>query len=340
VSLHSAACAPFALPSLFRAALLLALACSVLGARPLTAQKNPPPPAVPVQPPGPTPAQIAAQADSIRAAEASQVIARCQIRDGVDPPNIRVRCWEAARMGAPTDPRVVDGMLDAQRALDAAEKTASTQAQTKASRDSIEMLLARARADLSRGSLDQADQWVTDILAKDATNERALALRGQVSTARVWQSRKEQLKVLAGVVLMVSVGVGLLAKRLFAKRAAAREAAPATAAATARKVAIKIVDGVGRGRMYTVESDVFRIGAAESEKKEEKNDLVLSDSKGLVSRFHCALLRRDKKWILVDSSLNGTRLNDKPVARGEPHTVRDGDEITIAGVSRMTFLSF
>ncbi|MEO7520862.1 MAG: FHA domain-containing protein [Gemmatimonas sp.] len=325
----------------FRGA-LLALSLVALLPRNALAQKNQQPvPVAPAPPPGPTPAQIAAQADSIRSAEASQVIARCQIRDGVDPPNIRVRCWEAARMGAPTDPRVVDGMLDAQRALDVAEKTASSQAQTKASRDSIETFLARARTDLSRGSLDQADHWITDILAKDATNERALALRGQVSTARVWQSRKDQLKVLAGVVAVLAVGFGLIAKKLFAKRAAAKEAAPAAAATAApgRKIALKIVDGVGRGRMYTVDSDVFRIGAAESDKKEEKNDLVLSDSLGLVSRFHCALLRRDKKWILVDSSLNGTQVNDKPVARGEQRAVRDGDEITIAGVSRLTFLS-
>jgi hypothetical protein len=301
-------------------------------ARLASAQKAPPPP---------TPAQLAAaaaaQADSIRAAEASQVITRCQIRDGVDPPNIRVRCWEAARMGAPTDHRVVDGMLDAQRALDAAEKSASTQAQSKASRDSIETFLARARTELSRGSVDQADSYVNDILAKDATNDRALALRNQISTARVWIARKEQLKVLGAVLLVVAVGVGVLAKKLFAKRAAAKES-PAVVAAAQRKVALKIVDGVGRGRMYTVESEIFRIGAAESDRKEEKNDLILSDSLGLVSRFHCALLRRDKKWILVDSSLNGTLLNDRPVGRGEPQTVRDGDEITIAGVSRLTFL--
>jgi hypothetical protein len=313
----------------------IALAMQLFVAGVSSAQKPPPPP---------TPAQLAAaaaaQADSIRTAEASQVITRCQIRDGVDPPNIRVRCWEAARMGAPNDHRVVDGMLDAQRALDAAEKSASTQAQSKAARDSIETFLARARTELSRGSLDQADSYVNDILAKDATNDRALALRNQISTARVWQARKQQLTALGAILLVVIVGASVVAKKLFAKKAEAKEApAAAGPAATQRKIALKIVDGVGRGRMYTVESEIFRIGAAESEKKEEKNDLIISDSAGLVSRFHCALLRRDKKWILVDSSLNGTLLNDRPVARGEPHTVRDGDEITIAGVSRLTFLA-
>ncbi len=313
---------------IFMSALMLAVHATIA-----SAQKNAPP-----VPAGPTPAQIQMHADSMRAAEASQVITRCQIRDGADPPNIRVRCWEAARMGAPTDPRVVDGMLDAQRALDAAEKVTASQALTKSSRDSIETFLARARTELSRGSLDQADSWVTNVLAKEATNEQALTLRSQISTARVWQSRKDQLKVLAAVVAMLVVGVGFLSKKLFANRAAAKEA-PTAVAASQRKIALKIVDGVGRGRIYTVESDIFRIGAAESEKKEEKNDLVLSDSLGLVSRFHCALLRKEKKWILVDSSLNGTLLNDKPVARGEPHAVRDGDEITIAGVSRLTFLA-
>ena len=295
-------------------------------------------PATLSQPAGPSPAQIAAQMDSIRAAEANQVITRCQVRDAVDPPNIRVKCWEAARMGAPTNAAAITGMLDAQNALDAADKAASSQAQTKASRDSIETFLARARTDLSRGSLDQADSWVTDILAKDPNNERALTLRGQISTARVWQSRKDQLKVLAGVVAILAVGIGFFAKKLFAKRAAKQQSVGAVVGKQ-KRVALKIVDGVGRGRMYTIESDIFRIGAAESDKKEEKNDLILSDSLGLVSRFHCALLRRDKKWIVVDSSLNGTSLNDKPLARGESQTVRDGDELTIAGVSRLTFLS-
>ena len=235
---------------------------------------------------------------------------------------------------------MIDGMLDAQRALDAAEKSASSQAQTKATRDSIETFLARAETDLSRGSVDQADHWITDILVKDPSNERALTLRSRISTARVLVARREQLKVLAGVVAVLAVGVGFIARKLFAKRAEAKQNAPVVAGVTGgRKVALKIVDGVGRGRMYEVESDIFRIGAAESEKKEEKNDLVLSDSLGLVSRFHCALMRRDKKWILVDSSLNGTLLNDRTVARGESVAVRNGDEITIAGVSRLTFLT-
>jgi hypothetical protein len=315
----------------------LALALALLGAGSVArAQKNPPPPTA-----AEIAAKMAAQADSVRAAEASQVITRCQIRDSMDPPNIRVRCWEAARMGAPNDPRVIDGMLDAQRALDAAEKTASSQAQTKATRDSIEMFLAKAQTELSRGGLDQADSYVSDVLAKDGGNTRALRLRSQISTARVLQARKEQLKVLGGIIAVLAVGVGFIAKKLFDKKAANAEKAAAAPAAgvPGRKVALKIVDGVGRGRMYTIESDVFRIGAAASEKQEEKNDLVLSDSAGLVSRFHCALLRREKKWILVDSSLNGTLLNDRPLARGEPHAVRDGDEITIAGVSRLTFLA-
>ena len=320
-----------------RSMLLLAASVLVAHTSVARAQRGAPPAPAPAPPSGPTPAQIAAQADSIRSAEASQVITRCQVRDGVDPPNSRVRCWEAARMAAPTDPRAVEGMLNAQRALDVAEKSASSQALSKASRDSIETFLARARTEFTRGGVDQADSWVTDVLAKDPTNEQALALRAKISQRRKVQANYDTLKVVGGIVLVFAVGVGVLAKKLFAKRAV-EKSSPA-AVATQRKIALKIVDGVGRGRMYTVESEVFRIGAAESEKKEEKNDLILSDSLGLVSRFHCALLRRDKKWILVDSSLNGTLLNDKPVARGEPQSIRDGDEITIAGVSRLTFLT-
>lgn len=309
----------------------------------VSAQKNAPPPQapapVPAAPAGPTPAQIAAQMDSIRTAEASQVITRCQVRDGVDPPNIRVRCWEAARMGAPTDPRVVEGMLNAQSALDAAEKTAATEGQAKSTRDSVKTFIARARADIASGSPDGADTWVTYALEKDPANPEALALRSQVGTMRVLQSRKQLLMVVAGVITALCVGFGALAKKLFANRKKPAEREGSAPVASGRRVALKIVDGIGRGRMYTVESDVFRIGAAESERKEEKNDLVINDSAGLISRFHCAILKREKKWIVVDSSLNGTLLNDKPLERGEPHNLRDGDELTVAGVSRLTFLT-
>ena len=101
---------------------------------------------------------------------------------------------------------------------------------------------------------------------------------------------------------------------------------------------LRIIDGVGRGKMYTMSGPIFRIGSAESERPEEKNDLVLSDETAYVSRYHCAILRKDGNYYLIDSSLNGTTVDDDALERGEPRLLEDGCEFTLSGVTRLKFL--
>jgi pSer/pThr/pTyr-binding forkhead associated (FHA) protein len=40
----------------------------------------------------------------------------------------------------------------------------------------------------------------------------------------------------------------------------------------------------------------------------------------------------------VDSSLNGTSLNEQKLDRGEDHNLEDGDEFVLADVTRIKFL--
>lgn len=132
------------------------------------------------------------------------------------------------------------------------------------------------------------------------------------------------------------VGLSVLAKRLgdrHRERVSQRKQA-----ADQRKAMLKVIDGIGRGRFYTMENSVFRIGAASSDKTDEHNDLVLSDSAAAISRYHCSVMRRDGKFYLIDSSLNGTELNDELLDRGEDRVLADGDEFTLANVSRVKFL--
>ena len=73
---------------------------------------------------------------------------------------------------------------------------------------------------------------------------------------------------------------------------------------------LEIIDGIGRGKMYTIDGPIFRIGSAVSDRPEEKNDLILSDAGAFISRYHCAIVRKDGQFFLIDSSLNGTYMDE------------------------------
>ncbi len=292
----------------------------------------------------PASAPLRAQAyqtyDNSAQPDVPQLIQRCKIKDDTDAPKDRVRCWEGLLISAPTNSAILDGMDNAKRALDEAEKTTQTQVQTSARRDSVKLLLQRAQEDLLRSNFDGADMNVAYVREKDPNNRQAHDLSDRISSARVWHSRKQLLIAVGAIVMVLVVGLVALAKRMSSLKKS-EASAPASAATTplGPRVALRVIDGIGRGRIYTIDSDMFRIGAAESDRAEERNDLIISDEDGMVSRFHCSLLRRKKKWTIVDSSINGTWVNDEPLARGEPVPLRDGDAITIAGVSRMTFVT-
>jgi len=298
----------------------------------------------PVVAQAPAPAGLAYQTfDTTGQTDVKMLIQRCQMRDASDPPKDRVRCWEQVRLVAPSNPMVLDGSDNATRALDEAEKSTQTQVQGKAQRDSVKLFLQRAQEDLVRGNFDGADMNVAYALEKDPNNRQGRELSGKISTARVWQSRKQLLMAVGAVVLVLAVGLIAIAKKLSAlkgdKGDTATTAPSATVPAAGGRVALRVIDGIGRGRMYTIDTEVFRIGAAESTRAEERNDLIVSDADGTVSRFHCSLLRRKKRWTIVDSSVNGTWVNQERLQLGEPVSLRDGDAITIAGVSRMTFVA-
>lgn len=80
-----------------------------------------------------------------------------------------------------------------------------------------------------------------------------------------------------------------------------------------------IVDGLGRGRSYLLEGEIFTIG------RQDNSDLQVLDA--AVSRRHCEIRRRGDAYELRDAgSTRGTFLNGVPVGR---HMLAHGDFLQI-----------
>jgi hypothetical protein len=213
------------------------------------------------------------------------------------------------------------------QALDAEQKTREAQAGDRREK------LAMAERALYARDLNSAEQIVTGVLAQSPDDPRALSLRDAIRQANDARRFTRRMMLAAGAMLALAAVIVVLVRKLAPKKdedGARREVGP--------RAVVKVIDGVGRGRLIPIEKEIFRIGAAEGERPEEKNDLVISDSAATVSRYHCNILRKGRDYFLLDSSLNGTWLNERPLRPGEHHPLEDGDEIVIAGAARVKFL--
>jgi hypothetical protein len=276
-----------------------------------------------------------------REIERGKVIQFCQQVDLTAPATIegardRTDCWKRLQLQGMGD-ALVDAKYQAAVAdFDQASQRDSTRKASDSSTAAVNARMLAAQRAIQTRNLDDAESAVNDVLAIQPNNQRALVLNDRIVALKRARQLKITLFAVGAAVLALGAGLGLLAKKLGKKHT--EKAAVQKTVAAERKAMLKIVDGVGRGKVYTIEAPLFRIGAASSDKPDEKNDLVLSDSAAAISRFHCSIIRRDGRFYLIDSSLNGTRLNDEPLDRGEHHALRDGDEVTVASVSRLKFL--
>ena len=61
------------------------------------------------------------------------------------------------------------------------------------------------------------------------------------------------------------------------------------------------------------------------------NDWILADSQGVVSRQHARIDRQGAEYVLTDTSVNGTYVNDspEPIGNGRSHRLAPGDQILI-----------
>ncbi|HEX2202997.1 MAG TPA: FHA domain-containing protein, partial [Longimicrobium sp.] len=252
----------------------------------------------------------------------------------------RMEAWAMVRVIDPTDVEAqmkyeeARGDLERARVQEAAQKQAqdaeakTREAQAAQRREQLQI----AEQALFARDLGTAERVVTGVLAQSPDDPRALSLRDAIRQAHDARRFTRRMMMAAGAMLALAVGIIVLVRRLSPKPGGGGEAA------AAGRAVVKVVDGVGRGRLMPVEKEIFRIGAADGERPEEKNDLVISDSAALVSRYHCTILRKGRDYFLLDSSLNGTKLNDRLLARGEHHPLEDGDEFVVAGAARLKFL--
>lgn len=282
-----------------------------------------------------------AGASSQREADKAALLRFCQNVDlsaaaTVQGTKDRTDCWKRMQVEGMGDALVEAKYAAAVADYDQAVKADSVRRMSDSSTTAMNARMQAVQRSIQTRNLDDAESSVDEILAIQPQNQRALAYKDRIVALKRARQLKIALVAIGVAVLALGAGLAILAKKLSGRHKVKAEQRKAEA--ETRKAMIKIVDGVGRGKSYPVESALFRIGAAASDKPEERNDLVLSDSASSVSRFHCSILRRDGRFYLIDSSLNGTALNDEPLSRGQQHALRDGDEFTVADVARLKFL--
>jgi len=268
----------------------------------------------------------------LRAARAKEATAAVTVENARE----RLELWKQVRLIDPNDLEAQLGYQRAERDLETARQQEEQQAQVEAAASGEQAVQAR-RADqaLQAGDLEAAEEMADDLLSRAPGNVDAMRIKKAVRVARAAKAFRFRLIGGAVLLLVFAIVVAILARRGL-KRLRQRDAM--AGAEGGGKAVLKIVDGIGRGRIVTVDKEIFRIGAAQGKKPDEMNDLILSDSKSLVSRFHCSIIRHGEEYLLVDSSTNGTELNGEPLVRGADRRLRDGDEFVVASVSRLKFL--
>ncbi len=279
------------------------------------------------------PGTLAAQRDQQR----TTLLHSCQQLDqsadkGMQGIRDRTDCWKRMQLQGMGDSVVNAGYQAAVADYDAAVKSDSV----RHAGEAIDQSLIAAQKAIQARDMAAARRLVDGVLATQPDNQRALAFRDRIVALTKTQQLRNTLFSIAGLVLFLGLVVAG-SSRYFARRHQ-RQLAVQRAAQSQEKAMLEIIDGIGRGKIYTIEQHIFRIGSAESDRPEEKNDLILSDTGGFISRYHCAIVRKGGKYFLIDSSLNGTYMDEDLLDRGEHRPLDDGDEFSIAGMARVKFM--
>ncbi len=251
----------------------------------------------------------------------------------------RMMRWNTVMVQDPTNVVAQNALVQARDDLKASNDRALAAGNAdKGTRDVIAQRLNQAEIDIRAKNWAMAEQSLRFVLDQDSSNLRAKSLMPELEKGRRLDDLKRQAMYIIPILVVLAAGLVLVVK--FGAKYREDRQKKAEEVAAKRSAVLQIVDGVGRGKLVTIEKDksIFKIGAAMGSADAEKNDLVVSDSASQVSRFHCTLIRKDGEYFLVDSSVNGTFVNGEAVKRGDHHRLDDGDEITLADVARLKFL--
>ena len=251
----------------------------------------------------------------------------------------RMMRWNTVLVQDPTNPVAPSALAQARDDLKASnDRALAAGTADKSTRDVIAQRLNQAEIDIRAKNWAMAEQSLRFVLDQDSSNLRARSLMPELEKGRRLDDLKRQAMYIIPILVVLAAGLVLVVK--FGAKYREDRQKKAEEVAAKRSAVLQIVDGVGRGKLVTIDKEkpIFKIGAAMGGGDADKNDLVVSDSATQVSRFHCTLIRKDGDYYLVDSSMNGTFVNGDLVKRGDHHRLDDGDEISIADISRLKFL--
>jgi hypothetical protein len=110
---------------------------------------------------------------------------------------------------------------------------------------------------------------------------------------------------------------------------------------------VKVLGGVDDGRIFQLIKEEARIGRVDLEKQDaydSKNDIVLSDSYGAVTRVskvHARLFRENSQWYVEHcEGVNGTYLWERKLTKSRKEPLKHGDIITLAEGSKSVRIVF
>jgi hypothetical protein len=303
-------------------------------------------PAVNVPPPPPAPGAPAGQAAMTPEEKQafSAAVAAAQQADLAPDTSVahireRMARWRQVLILDPQNVAAQGALQQAGEELKAAgDRAAQAGKADQTTQDVIRSRLDAARKEIVAKNWGTAESHLAFVRSQAPTHPDLPVLEQELSKAKRLDDLKRQAMYIIPILVVLAAGLVVVVK--FGAKYREQRQQKADELAAKRQAVLQIVDGVGRGRLVSIEKDkaIFKIGAATGPQDSDKNDLVISDSATAVSRYHCTLIRKDGDYYLVDASLNGTAVNGEAVKRGEHYLLEDGDEITVADVSRLKFL--
>ena len=222
----------------------------------------------------------------------------------------------------PNNTNAFNGLQDARRQIEEEQKKTEQQheeerrkaEEAKASAAAQEEAVQKADRAIASGDLAGAREALSQARRYGGTHPALQRMDSQIQALATYRQRVKY--VIVGLVAALLAGLFALVWSMFR-----------------RKVPyLEIVEGLEKGRRFTLDKDVTLLGAV-SKYGKDTNDIVLEDEDGLVSRCHCEVHRHDGKLYLIDSgSANGTFLDQKRLEPDKAVLLKRGSRIGLAGV--------
>jgi hypothetical protein len=235
-------------------------------------------------------------------------------------PATEMRKYEEILQIDPANVAAMNGYNKAKDDLDKAQARDKQQEQAEAAH---EQQAARNEAD-GHAALAKADRAFFNHDMSTASAQLAIAerflpgnpavqkLRATMNSYTSWRYRLTYFATGAGALALVAAVIFFLKRR------------------GKKQPFIEVVDGFDKGKRFDLNQEVSCIGAV-AQDGGTRNDVVVRDVERLISRFHCEIHNHKGKLFLVDcNSANGTSVNGKRLAPGQPVRLKNGSRVTLA----------